>query len=223
MNTKDLLNDSRDNRGALVAVILAATMLAACTENEPGPNLHDSKYAFVDANGQETVAVADASCVIDRYTGLLWELKTDADGLRNWRNTYSWYDPDEKNDPEGLDYRGTAGAGECAESACDTSSFVNETNKRGLCGYQDWRLPQRDEIGTISDVRRLQSPPTANTAFFPRMKVTEYWSANDYSFQWDAAWAWNFEYGHDRVDWKASPKHVRLVRGDVFDPKQAKG
>jgi len=24
---------------------------------------------------------------------------------------------------------------------------------------------------------------------------------------------WNFQFGHDRVDWKKAPKFVRLVRG----------
>jgi hypothetical protein len=50
--------------------------------------------------------------------------------------------------------------------------------------------------------------------FFPFAQVDEYWSSNDYSFQWNAAWLWNFKYGHDRVEWKASPRFVRLVRGE---------
>jgi hypothetical protein len=58
--------------------------------------------------------------------------------------------------------------------------------------------------------------------FFPRTQSAEYWSANDYSFQPDSAWAWNFLYGHDRVDWKKSPKFVRLVRGDPIDLQTVK-
>ena len=54
------------------------------------------------------------------------------------------------------------------------------------------------------------------------LQIAEYWSANDYSFQWDAAWAWSFEYGHDRVDWKSSPKFVRLVRGTAENLEKVK-
>jgi hypothetical protein len=45
------------------------------------------------------------------------------------------------------------------------------------------------------------------------MQADEYWTGFDYSTQYQSAWAWNFFYGHDRVDWKKSPKFVLLVRG----------
>ena len=48
---------------------------------------------------------------------------------------------------------------------------------------------------------------------FPYMQAVEYWSGNDYSFRPDGAWAWSFQYGHDRVDWKRNAKLLRVVRG----------
>ncbi len=87
-------------------------------------------------------------------------------------------------------------------------------NAAGLCGFDDWRVPTRDELASISDPRKAAAPPTINTAYFPHAQADEYWSSNDYSFQWNAAWLWNFQHGHDRVEWKASPRHVRLVRGE---------
>jgi hypothetical protein len=61
-----------------------------------------------------------------------------------------------------------------------------------------------------------------NTVFFPHAQSAEYWSGNDYSFQYNTAWAWSFEYGHDRVDWKKEPKFVRLVRGTAGELETVK-
>lgn len=170
--------------------------------------IHDSKYSLA------------GDCVHDSVTGLTWEVKLDRPGLRDWRNTYTWFDPAEAH--EEIDYRGTADGGDCAGSACDSWDFQRAVNETGLCGYSDWRVPMRDELYSISDLRKAGSPPTINTRYFPHTQASEYWSSNDYSFQPDSAWAWNFEYGHDRVDWKESAKHLRLVRGEASQLEQVK-
>lgn len=202
----------------LLVLVFAVLPLTGCSKN-PGPGLeiHDTKYVAVDADGKQ-IATAQAAwpCTLDQYTGLLWEVKTDEPGLHHWRNTYSWYNPEESNDPEGLDYRGTPDGGDCTGSACDTWAYVKAVNKAGYCGHNDWRLPLRDELASISDPRKMKKPPTTNMQYFPHMQPGEYWTSNDYHFQFDAAWAWNFSYGHDRVDWKKSPKTVRLVRGEAL-------
>jgi hypothetical protein len=95
--------------------------------------------------------------------------------------------------------------------------FVAAVNEEEYCGFDDWRMPSKDEMFSISDLRKAKSPPTIDVEFFPHAQVAEYWTANDYSFQPDAAWAWSFKHGHDRVDWKKSPKFVRLVRGFAAD------
>jgi hypothetical protein len=146
--------------------VIGLAVLVACG-GEPGPNAHDTKYRVTN-QGQ---------CVEDTETGLLWEVKSAAAGLHDWRNTYTWLNPEEANDA--LDYRGVS----------------------------------RDELFSISDLTRAENPPTANTNFFPYMQAAEYWTRFDYGTQHESAWAWSYQYGHDRVDWKRSPKHVRLVRG----------
>ncbi len=197
-----------------VGLLLISITLSACDRQPaPGPEIHDTKYRAVDAIG--TVldpSVAPGVCVYDEFTELTWEVKSDQPGLHDWRNTYSWYDPQESSDGE-LDYRGVADGGECTGSGCDTAAFVQQVNAVGLCGQRDWRMPTRDELGSISDPRIGRPPPSINTRHFPFTQPAEYWSGNDYQFQWDAAWVWNFGNGMDRVEWKASPRHVRLVRG----------
>ena len=199
------------NRIFLAAVVV---VLPACSrDSAPGPEIHDTKYRAVSTSGEVLdAAVASGACVLDQFTNLTWEAKSDQPGLHDWRNTYSWYDPQEAHDGE-LDYRGIPDAGTCEGSACDTSALVEAVNIDSLCGYSDWRMPSRDELGSISDPRRSKSPPTTNTRFFPFAQAAEYWSANDYQFQWDAAWVWSFKTGLDRVEWKRSPRYVRLVRG----------
>lgn len=188
---------------ALISV-LTLLSLAACSKDDGGEiTIAKSKYS--------RVIVADETCIQDSKTGLVWESKTDRGGLHDYRHTYSWYDPNEANGE--LDYRGTENAGECNGSSCDTWHYVKAVNEAGYCGQNDWRMPSKGELFSISELVRASNPPTTDTAFFPLTHAAEYWSGNDYSFQWDAAWAWNFQFGHDRVDWKKTPKYVRLVRG----------
>lgn len=185
-------------------VLPVLLLLGACGNNTAGlPPLTDDRYEVH----------SDGDCTLDIATGLLWERKLDEPGMRNRHNTYTWFDPDEAHHE--VDYRGTEDGGACDGSRCDTWHYVEALNASRLCGHDDWRMPTRDELLSISDLAKASSPPTANRYAFPLMQTDEYWSANDYSFQPDSAWAWSFQYGHDRVDWKKSPKYLRLVRGDA--------
>ena len=184
--------------------LFSLLLIASCgQEAADAPAADDGQFS--------TLTVDNEACIVDSSTGLMWQGKTDVAGLHDYRNTYSWYDPNEANGE--LDYRGTEDGGECAGSPCDTWHYVQAVNETGYCGHSDWRMPVKDELLSISDVRRAGNPPTVDTSHFTLTQAAEYWSANDYSFQWDAAWAWNFRFGHDRVDWKKTPKYVRLVRG----------
>ncbi|MGH8034469.1 MAG: DUF1566 domain-containing protein [Lysobacterales bacterium] len=194
--------------------VVALLLLSACGGSSgPGPEIHDTKYRAVSAEGQVLdVSVVPGVCVFDEFTSLTWEAKTDQTGLQHSSNTYSWYNPEESHDGE-LDYRGVPGGGECTGSDCDTAAYVNAVNALGLCGFTDWRMPTRDELGSISDPRKSTSPPSINLRYFPYTADGEYWSGNDYQFQWNTAWVWSFHNSLDRVEWKKSPRYVRLVRG----------
>jgi hypothetical protein len=196
--------------------IVSLGALSGCdSPSGPGPEIHDSKFIALDADGGQLPPGKTGPCVLDQFTGLIWEVKTVAPGLHDRNNSYTWFDPAEDHSGE-LDYRGTADGGECTGSACDTHAFVGAVNDAGYCGFNDWRMPTRDELGSISDPRKTSMPPTINTAYFPHTQSGEYWSANDYQFHWDTAWLWNFGNGLDRVEWKSSPRYVRLVRGEAI-------
>jgi hypothetical protein len=196
-------------------LLLAAVscFLAACDNRDgPGPEIHDSKYVALAEDGTQLPAGETGPCVLDQFTGLVWEVKTAEPGLRNHDNTYSWYDPNEDASGE-LDFRGKQDNGDCSGSRCDTQGFVEAVNATAYCGFFDWRMPTRDELGSISDPRKTNAPPSINTLYFPNTQPAEYWSSNDYQFHWNTAWLWNFGNGLDRVEWKESPRHIRLVRG----------
>jgi hypothetical protein len=187
--------------------------LAGCSPGEPDADVSpEQQYRLLAADGTGVGPGNSHACVFDTRSGLTWESKSDQPGLHDWSNTYSWYNPSQAHHE--IDYRGIEDGGECTGSKCDISSVVAAANQEAICGYDDWRMPGKDEFFSISDVRLAKTPPTTNTDYFPLTQSDEYWTANDYSFQPESAWAWNFLYGHDRVDWKKSPKFVRLVRGD---------
>ena len=189
-------------------------LVTGCGDSAPpAPPHDDQRYAVVSGSGDTLDSVPESfACVLDLYTGLTWEVKTDTPGLHDWRNTYSWFNPGEAVGE--LDYRGTPDGGQCAGSECDIHALVTAVNEQGWCGHHDWRVASRDELASINDLSRRAAPPTVNARYFPHARAGEYWSSNDYSFQWDAAWVWSYQFGHDRVEWKASPRHARLVRGE---------
>ena len=197
----------------LFACFALSFLATACnSQSGPGPDIHDSKYVGLGANGDQLAADETGPCVLDQFTGRIWEVKTATAGLHGRNSTYSWFSPGEDASGE-LDYRGTPDGGSCVGSECDTFALVQAVNEAGYCGFTDWRLPARDELGSISDPRKTNTPPSINTQYFPNTQPGEYWSSNDYQFHWNTAWLWNFGNGLDRVEWKKSPRYVRLVRG----------
>ena len=209
-----MIIDASIKRQFLAPLLLAVGLAAGCdSDSGPGPAIHDSKYVALDEAGQQLETGQPGPCVLDQFTGLIWEVKSDAPGLRYFEHTYTWFDPNEDASGE-LDYRGKPDGGVCEASACDTHAYVEAVNAAGLCDFHDWRMPSRDELGSISDPRKTRTPPTINTLYFPQTRSGEYWSGNDYQFHWNTAWLWNFGNGLDRVEWKESPRYLRLVRGE---------
>lgn len=196
--------------------LMVLAVLGGCGSGEPTESGEPSiRYVVQRDDGMPATDNAGQSCLRDTQTGLVWELKSNQEGLHDWRNTYSWFNPTQAHHE--LDYRGTADAGSCTGSQCDTWNLVATVNDEKYCGFDDWRMPSKDEIFSISDLSKAKSPPTIDVKYFPHAQAAEYWTANDYSFQPDSAWVWHFQFGHDRVDWKKSAKFVRLVRGDAID------
>jgi hypothetical protein len=90
---------------------------------------------FVD-NGDGTIT--------DRNTGLMWEKKSDDDGLHDARNIYPWSNATE-------------------DTIWDWLDEVNAEGGTGFAGYDDWRIPNVKELNSILDFER--SEPAVAPAF----------------------------------------------------------
>ncbi|MEA5446446.1 DUF1566 domain-containing protein [Gammaproteobacteria bacterium AB-CW1] len=161
---------------------------------------HDSGHAGFDftkiaANGATLPADAEEwRCVRDNVTGLMWEVKTadpedwyaDDDDIHALRHRWTWYNPDERVNA-GRPGRRRASLGSCPLEYCSTDDLTAAVNEKGLCGYNDWRLPTVREWLSINSFRpspviRDWSSTFIDTEYFPsqRHRATDpfFWSAN---------------------------------------------
>lgn len=167
------------------------------------------------ANQAAIYAITPWSCVQDNVTGLMWEVKTPArlGGLQDANHTYSWFnsDPYTNGGNSGIWFN----QGTCVDAFnCDTEKYVGAVNAASLCGYSDWRLPDRGELISIVDYG--VSRPSIDVGYFPNTVSSwlGYWSSSSSPAFNIPAWTISFGYGEAFTDYKASNGyHVRLVRG----------
>ena len=143
----------------------------------------------------------------------MWEVKTDDNTLHDKDWTYSWYEPDMTKNG-GLP--GTVDGGNCgATSQCDTYGLVTVVNTKGWCGFNDWRVPTRQEL--ISIVNYGQFGNAIERKYFPdtfHPMPTTFWTSTPSSRSIDDAIVIDFLAGESFNGYRASAigYRVRLVR-----------
>lgn len=157
-------------------------------------------FTKISETGQTLPANATKwDCVLDNHTGLLWEVKTDDGGLRDKDNIYQFYDTDL-----------TINDGNNAQT------YTKLVNTQVLCGYSDWRLPNRGELHSI--VNYSKHDPAIDSIYFPNTQIYEYWSSSFGVKNTTSVWTVNFSYGYDGNGTtydkgsKTYRNYVRLVR-----------
>lgn len=153
----------------------------------------DGKLGF---NYSMVGSYAKTECVQDNATGLLWEGKPSS-GPRASTDTYTNL---ENN------------------SSADASAYVGKVNAAGLCGYKDWRLPNRYELQSLVYYGRsnvLGVPATIDEDWFPNTQgLGRYLSSSPYVGKTTQAWSVSFGNGDvGKHDERSSAAYVRLVRG----------
>lgn len=202
----------------LSACVAITVALSACTQETDRKPVAES-WQRIDQQGQLVDGSADArhDCVFDQRTDLLWEVKQTEDGAHRFDATYSWYSDDPA---QHMSEPGLRDGGNCDLASCDTETLVAAVNSNGLCGYSDWRMPQREELLTLGDYRLIESGNVLDPEFFPLALPEEYWSASTFRLYPQSAWVVSAANGLDRGERKSEPRPARLVRGEIFNPRK---
>ncbi|MFH1339327.1 MAG: DUF1566 domain-containing protein [Candidatus Omnitrophota bacterium] len=123
--------------------------------------------------------------VRDNNTGLIWEKKSPNREDINFRdNKYTWEDAKE---------------------------YIALLNRRNYGGFNDWRLPNREEFRSI--VNYNGDIPAVDTKYFSDCLPAFYWSGNTFAKDTSFIWGVYFAYGCTICYLKDNLYYVRAVRG----------
>ena len=156
------------------------------------------------------------SCVRDNVTGLVWEVKTksgtadtEADiqagkslNIHHKDNRYRW---------GGVTAIGRTHAQKEGDYYDDWNALVNGSNTARLCGFNDWRVPKREELISVVDYGKHS--PSIDADYFPNTTSDWFWSASPYAYYYYNAWVVYFNNGYDYNYTRNYTYRVRLVRG----------
>ncbi len=191
--------------------------------HNPNDGDGDSGFSFLKVSSTGAPLVAsetDWSCVKDNVTGLMWEVKTDDNGLHDKDDTYNWYNTDTKANggatgPENDDGAICSGYNVSNSATfCNTQAFVARVNAAGLCGYNDWRMPTVTELQSIVSYQTIDYiNPTIDESFFPNTQLWFFWSASPGAGGSSDAWGVGFVSGVTAFSSRSGGRAVRLVRG----------
>ena len=183
----------------------------------------------VDAQGKALPVYAPTwACIKDNATGLMWEEKTNDQGLRDKEWTYTWYDRDANNNGGQAGYQDRNEVAKDSEqgrscgktlSQCNTQAYVQAVNQQGgICGFSDWKLPTRAQLETLVSPphdSKNEQPQRINTRYFAQLPSnTWYWSSSTSTQNHQYAWLLYFDYGKANDHLKSQNFAVRLVRAN---------
>ena len=178
------------------------------TENDDSDGHAGFSFVKIDSDGAALAAEAEEwTCIEDTVSGLIWEVKTNDDTLRDRNWTYV------NNSNLGGEEPVDAGAATCGPLVdggitCDTEAYEAAVNAEGLCGANDWRVPTIRELLNLVNYGR--SGPSIDVDYFPNTLSDAVWSSSPaYN---GAAWAVDFRAGNNGRDPRSDGMAVRLVR-----------
>ncbi len=193
--------------------------LAACESVLPGQTFPGDGYPNPDAFGVSghgpALSYADNGdgTFTDLITGLMWEIKDDADGIHDKDNTYPWTSATGGTGPTGTLFTDFLDKinNTCEGAGITPCSMDSECSKFcGLAGHQDWRIPNIKELQSIVDYSILMpaSSLPGDTG------GSNYWSATTLAANATIAWSVSFGTGdvNTGINTKTADSFARAVR-----------
>ncbi len=181
------------------------------THNDDSDGHAGFSFTKLGSMGNDLSASAlEWSCVRDNVTGLIWESKTDDGGIHDKDELFSWYTSDEsffipwanREKPSALTvYKKQKNKSiQCKDyisgveaSYCNTEAYTERVNSVGLCGLNQWRMPDRRELISLLNSGRID--PSIDVEYFPYTASTLYWSSSPSTDFAPYAWAVDFYSG----------------------------
>ena len=161
-------------------------------------------------------------CVIDDISGLMWEVKHEADGqygnsgLHDGDDLFTWYNSNDRENGGHIGDWNSEGA-QCSgylagqpKTYCHVEQFASRVNRQGLCSFADWRLPSRAELTTL--IHFGHTEPAIHREFFPATQSDFYWSSSAVAHRPQEAWAVSFQFGFTTPMRRSDRRYARLVR-----------
>lgn len=174
-----------------------------------GSGLAGFDFTKLNSSGQPVPdAASEWSCLRDNYTGLVWEVKSNAVSSPRFRDhTYTWFSSDYTTNGGNP---GIQDGGFCTEGECDTEGYVELVNSMALCGKSSWRLPTNLEFLSIID-RSLEAP-ALDASYFPQSRSSShYWNTETSQPLEGRAWTVAVSTGRTIAVNKDNAYFVRLV------------
>lgn len=163
---------------------------------------------------------ATADCITDKLTGLMWP-KNGSIGFSNGSSPYTPLATPELSNTNAyrnkVTWSGTV-------SSKEVFTAITNLNTEKLCGYSDWRLPNKVELkslinyGAVNPADWLMygtgnvSSTACDGACFTNVQADFYWSSSSYAPNTNNAWCVDFNDGDVSANYRDSSHYVWPVR-----------